>query len=139
MPYSKIWIHAMWSTKNREPYISKILKPKLIAHIKENALKKNLYIDSVNCVKDHIHILLKQHPDQKLSDVLQLIKGESSFWINKNKFIEFKFSWQEEYIAISVSDSAVDKVRTYIENQEEHHKVKTFMDEYNEFIKKLDL
>lgn len=137
MPYTKLWIHLIWSTKDREAYITKELKPKLLSHIRENAKLKNIHIDFINCVKDHIHILINNHPDQKLSDVIRLIKGESSHWVNKNKLIKFKFEWQDEYIALSVSESAVDKVRNYIKNQEEHHKTKSFIDEYKEFIKKM--
>jgi REP element-mobilizing transposase RayT len=137
MPYTKLWIHLIWSTKNREPFITKELKSKLISHIKENSEIKQIHIDFINCVKDHIHILITLKPDQKLSDVIRLIKGESSFWVNKNKLIKFKFEWQDEYIAVSVSDSVVNNVRNYIKNQEEHHKTKTFMEEYKEFIKKL--
>lgn len=66
---------------------------------------------------------------------MQLIKGESSFWINKNKFTEPKFEWADEYFAVSVSESIVDKVRKYIDGQEEHHKKLTFAQEYYEFIK----
>ncbi len=127
----------IWSTKKRQPYITKELKPKLLSHIKENAFSKNIYIDTINCVKDHIHVLINLKPDQKLSDVVRLIKGESSFWINNNKLIKFKFEWQDEYIAASVSESQVDKVRNYIKNQEEHHRVKTFIEEYKNFIWKL--
>ncbi len=64
-----------------------------------------------------------------------LIKGESSFWVNKQKIIESKFEWQDEYISLSVSSSAVGKVRDYILNQEEHHKKKSFKEEYDEFLK----
>jgi REP element-mobilizing transposase RayT len=64
-----------------------------------------------------------------------LIKGESSFWVNKQKLIDQKFEWQDEYIGLSVSESAIDNVRRYIANQEEHHRKKTFMQEYNEFLK----
>lgn len=65
---------------------------------------------------------------------MQLIKGESSFWINKNGMIKEKFEWQDEYFAVSVSESMIDKVRNYIKNQEEHHSQKTFQQEYEEFI-----
>ncbi len=126
----------MWSTKNRIPLISDDLKPKLLQHIKENSIKKGFHIDFQNCVQDHIHILINLHPDQKLSDIIQLIKGESSFWINHNNLIKRKFEWQDEYIAVSVSESIVNRVRDYIKNQEEHHRKLTFMDEYNEFMKK---
>ena len=72
--------------------------------------------------------------EQTAAKVTQLIKGESSFWVNKNKLIPFKFEWQDEYIAVSVSESMVDSVRDYIKNQEEHHKIKTFQEEYDEFM-----
>jgi putative transposase len=64
-----------------------------------------------------------------------LLKGESSFWVNKNKLSNFKFEWQDEFIAVSVSESVVAKVRTYIADQEKHHKTKSFAEEYEEFIK----
>lgn len=126
----------MWSTKNRISMINNDLKPILLNHIKENSKKKNIFLDFQNCVSDHIHLLINLHPDQKLSDVIQLIKGESSYWINKENLSKTKFEWQDEYIAVSVSESIVNKVRDYIKNQEEHHKKLTFMDEYNEFIRK---
>ena len=67
---------------------------------------------------------------------MQLIKGESSFWINKNELTKNKFQWQDEYFAVSVSESIIDKVRDYIKNQETHHAKKTFEEEYDEFILK---
>lgn len=67
---------------------------------------------------------------------MQLIKGESSFWINKNELTKSKFEWQDEYFAVSVSESIIDKVRNYIKNQESHHSKKTFQEEYDEFISK---
>lgn len=71
-----------------------------------------------------------------ISKAAQLIKGESSYWLNTNKLCKFKFEWQDEYIALSVSESVIPKVRVYIDNQEEHHRKKTFMEEYSEFIKR---
>ena len=65
-----------------------------------------------------------------------MLKGESSFWINKTGLCKEKFEWQDEYFAVSVSDSGVDKVRTYIKNQEAHHTKKTFQQEYDEFMEK---
>jgi putative transposase len=65
---------------------------------------------------------------------MQLIKGESAFWINKEALTTQKFEWQDEYFAVSVSESVVNKVREYIKNQEKHHKYKTFQQEYDEFI-----
>jgi putative transposase len=67
---------------------------------------------------------------------MQLLKGESSFWINKHKLCKQKFEWQDDYFAVSVSESILDRVREYIKNQETHHKKKSFKQEYNEFIEK---
>jgi putative transposase len=74
--------------------------------------------------------------DQTIQKVVQLIKGESSFWINNNKLCQEKFEWQDEYFAVSVSESMVDTVRNYIKNQEEHHSKQTFLEEYKEFMAK---
>jgi REP element-mobilizing transposase RayT len=65
-----------------------------------------------------------------------LLKGESSYWINKNKIFKTKFEWQDEYFAVSVSESSVNRVRDYIKDQENHHKKKSFNDEYQEFIRR---
>jgi len=134
MPYTKVMLHFIWSTKNRQPLISKELKPLLLEHIKENSVRKGIFIDCLNCVDDHIHLLISLGTEQTIAKVALLIKGESSFWINKQKLTKQKFEWQEEYIALSVSESAISKVRNYIAKQEEHHRKKTFAQEYDEFL-----
>ncbi|MCH7723795.1 MAG: IS200/IS605 family transposase [Bacteroidetes bacterium] len=136
MPYIKIWIHLIFSTKNGDKLISKQLKPQLLKHIKENSIKKNMYIDFMNCVSDHIHLLISLNSEQTISKVTRLIKGQSSHWINNYNLIPNKFEWQDEYIAVSICHSQVNMVRDYIKNQEEHHRKKTFQEEYDEFIKK---
>lgn len=134
MPYIKVLIHFIWSTKNRQHLISNDLKPLLLQHIKENSIKKEIFIDTLNCVSDHIHLLVSLGSEQTIAKSAMLIKGESSFWVNKQKLIKTHFEWQDEYIALSVSYSAIDKVRSYIQNQDEHHKKKTFTEEYEEFL-----
>ncbi len=134
MPYTKVLIHYIWSTKNREHLINKELKPLLLEHIKENSIKKDIFIDTMNCVSDHIHLLVSLGTEQTIAKIAMLIKGESSFWVNKKQIRQTKFEWQDEYIALSVSYSAIEKVRSYILNQEEHHKKKTFKEEYEEFL-----
>ena len=138
MPFTNILIHYIWSTKNREKSITKKLKPVLLKHIKSNSIEKGIFIDTMNCVEDHIHLLISLGRDQSVSKVAQLIKGESAHWLNladNHESIKRKFEWQDEYMAISVSQSVADKVRTYIQHQEEHHQNKTFQQEYNEFMK----
>ncbi|MEJ2546100.1 MAG: IS200/IS605 family transposase [Calditrichaceae bacterium] len=136
MPFVRIWIHLIWSTKNREKLVTEELKPVLINHILENAKKKEIYVDKINCVEDHCHMLLSLGRSQRISEIAFLIKGESSHWINTNKLCKSRFEWQEEYIAVSVSDSQIEKVRAYIKNQNEHHRKRSFKYEYELFTKK---
>lgn len=137
MPYIKIYIHLVWSTKNWMPHLdSEELRKKVWQHIKENAKEKNIFIDHINGHKDHCHCLISLGSDQTIQKVVQLIKGESSFWINKYQLTKQKFEWQDEYFAVSVSESVIEKVRNYIRKQEEHHKKATFQEEYDEFIHK---
>ena len=137
MPFVKIWIHAVWATKSRTKLLNKEIRPKVFEHIHQNALKKEIFMDCVNGHIEHVHCLFRLKNDQTISKVMQLIKGESSFWVNKQKLIKSKFEWQDEYFAISVSESQVKAVRKYILNQEEHHKKKTFKQEYDEFIQNM--
>jgi putative transposase len=135
MPFIKVYIHFVWSTKNRVPLLnSKEIRQKVWNHIKENAHKKGIFIDYVNGYSDHCHCLVSMNSNQTIQQIMQLIKGESSFWINKHLITEQKFEWQDEYYAGSVSESMIETVRNYIKNQEEHHLNKTFNQEFDEFI-----
>ena len=135
MPYTKVYIHFVWTTKNRIPFLDTYdLRKKLWDHIRENAKAKGIFIDSINGYKEHCHCLISLGIDQSISKVMQLLKGESAYWMNKNQLLKYKFEWQDEYFAVSVSESALDKVRTYIGNQEQHHRKETFKQEYDELI-----
>ena len=136
MPYINIWIHTIWSTKNRFPFLHETIRPQIFAHIRENADRKGIHLDFINGHKEHVHSLISLNADQSIAEVARLLKGESSNWINKQKLTSTHFNWQEEYMAVSVSYSAVNKVRDYIKNQEEHHRKMTFKEEYELFIKK---
>ena len=135
MAYVKNWLHCVWGTKKRIPYLSEVIRKEVIDHIRANAKEKDIYIDIINGYKEHLHCLISLDPDMALSKVIQLLKGESSYWINKNGLTSIKFGWAVEYYAVSVSESHVPNVRRYIKNQEEHHKYKTWQEEYDEFIK----
>ncbi len=136
MAFVKIWVHFVWTTKKRQPYITKKVKKELINHINENAVKKDIYIDSIDGDKEHLHGLISLGAKQSVAEIAQLLKGESSHWINEENLVRGKFEWQDEYFAVSVSESVFPKVRKYIRNQEEHHKVKPFSEEYDEFMRK---
>ena len=136
MSYVRIWVHCVWGTKNRQPFLTNNNKKTLIDHIRENADMKDIYIDFINGHREHLHCLLSLNKEQSIANVMQLIKGEASFWINKNALTKTKFSWADEYYAVSVSQTHVNKVREYIKNQGEHHRKKTWQDECDEFITK---
>jgi putative transposase len=126
MPWVKVWLHFVWSTHNRTPFLSDDVRVRVFNHIRENARKKDIYIDLINGYLDHVHALISLGTDQTLASVMQLVKGESSFWINKNGLTKTKFAWQDEYFVASVSPSSIEKVRRYIANQERHHALVSF-------------
>jgi len=134
MSYVKIMIHAVWGTKNRENLILPEIRPILLSHIRENAKLKEIYIDTLNSQSDHVHCLFGLNADMAVSKALNLIKGESSYWANKQKLTKNKFEWADDYFAASVSESQLDKVRHYITEQDEHHRKHTFNEEYENFL-----
>ena len=135
MPFVSVHIHFVWSTKKRVPYLeTENIRGVMWQHIRDNGKTKGLFIDFVNGHKEHCHCLVSLGAEQTISKVMQLIKGESAFWFNKQGLINNKLEWQDEYFAISVSQSLLNQVREYIKNQEDHHKNKTFQQEYDEFI-----
>lgn len=139
MPHIQVYIHFVWSTKNRMPHLhSPELRKKVWKHILENAKSKGIFVDFVNGYSDHCHCLVSLGTDQSLKTVMQLIKGESSYWINKNHLMAQKFEWQDDYYASSISPAKLNVVRKYIKNQEEHHRKKSFQEEYQELIQQYD-
>lgn len=134
MAFVKVYIHAVWGTKKRYPFLTKEIRDKVITHIKENANSKQIYIDRLNGYTDHLHCLFGLNADTSIAKTLQLLKGESAYWINKQLLTKTKFEWADEYYASSVSESELVSIRTYIVNQEEHHKKVLFSHEYEEFI-----
>jgi len=119
--------------------LDKKIRSELFLHIKQNAKKKNIFIDTIGGHNEHIHVLISLDPTQTISNILNLIKGESSHWLNKSQLIKEKFEWQDEYFAVTVSPSTIDKVREYILNQEIHHQKKTFAQEFEAFVKSCGL
>jgi putative transposase len=134
MSHVKIWIHAVWGTKNRHPFLTKEIKAKVISHIKENARTKEIFISRLDGHTEHLHALIGLNAEMSISKTMQLIKGESAFWINKNNITPLKFAWADEYYAVSVSESHLPRLNAYIKNQEEHHKKATSAEEYERFM-----
>jgi REP element-mobilizing transposase RayT len=128
-------IHAVWSTKNREAIITPSVKTLLLDNIRDNAMKKGIFIDTINCRPEHFHCLFGLNATMSVSTALNLMKGESSNWMNKQKLFKNKFQWADEYFAASVSESQLPKVRAYIRNQDEHHRKIIFAEEFEKFIR----
>ncbi|TKK68071.1 transposase [Ilyomonas limi] len=135
MSYIKIWIHAVWGTKNRLPLLKEPVLSQVCKHILDNAKEKGIYINTINGYDEHLHILMLLKHDCSISKQMQLLNGESAFWINKNSVTKANFEWADKYFAASVSDDKIDKVRAYICNQQEHHKRYTFAEEYKLFLR----
>lgn len=94
---------------------------------------------AINSMPDHLHLFFGFRPDQSLSDLMRIVKSESSEWINKENYTPVKFRWQEGYGAFSYSRSHIDIVVKYIANQDEHHKKMTFTEEYKTLLEKFGI
>ena len=113
----------------------KELRTKIFSHIEENAKKKEIYLDCINGIADHVHTLISLKADQTVAKTAQLLKGESSHWLNEENRYPCHFEWQDDYIALSVSDSHVAVVREYIRNQEDHHRKKSLAEEFENLLR----
>lgn len=136
MSFIKVYVHYVWSTKNRCHLLNSDIRVEVFKHIKENAINKNIFIDFINGYTDHVHCFISLDDDLSIGKIAHLIKGESSHWINQNKLTKEKFEWQDEYLAVGIGDEKISVVRNYIANQEEHHKKVTFQEEYDKFIER---
>ena len=136
MPFIRIWVHCVWATKNRSVMLDREVRSSLFGHIFQYASNNGIFIDRINGGNDHVHLLISLGSEQNISKVIQQLKGESTFWINRSGLLPFRFEWQNDYFAVSVSESQLDTVRKYIDEQVEHHRVKSFAEEYREFIEK---
>ncbi|MCA9195787.1 MAG: IS200/IS605 family transposase [Planctomycetales bacterium] len=125
-----ILLHVVFSTKWRKPLISETWQDDLFAYIAAAAREHQAISLCAGGTQDHIHLLLKTHPKFAIASTIQLIKANSSRWINQERKTNGKFSWQRGYGAFSVSESMVDTVKSYIANQREHHRLRSFREEY---------
>lgn len=113
MSFVRVWLHIVFSTKNREPVLSKPIRAKLFQHIKENCKEKEIYLRAINGYTEHVHCLVALNRNQTIAQLVQLIKGEASFWLNQQNLIEGKFSWQDDYFAVSVSESQLKRATSF--------------------------
>jgi putative transposase len=137
--YSRLWIHLVWETLNREPMLNKKAAAKASSFLKDYSLQKGIYMKINYFNADHTHALIDLPTRYSIEEVIKLFKGGSSHWINHNKLLRGRFAWGLGYGAFSVSHSDVGRVAAYIANQEEHHRKRTWTEEYQLFVKKFGL
>ena len=134
--YNCCYIHYVFSTKRREPWITPELQERLFPYMGGVANAHNMQTIRVGGIEDHVHHLVSLPTTISLAKAIQLIKGNSSKWIH-DTFPQYRhFEWQEGYGAFSVSVSHVEATVAYIDNQREHHRAKTFEGEYLQFLRK---
>jgi len=121
-----MWVHLVWAVKNRQNLITERLKPVLYDKFIDIGEENGYLIREVNGVEDHIHFLIMLDPIHKISDIVKNLKGATSHWINEQTLTDTVFEWQSGYGAFTVSSFMVEKVRSYIQNQEQHHLDKDF-------------
>lgn len=137
--FSQIYIQVVFAVKGRENLISEQWQSELHKYISGIIKAKEQKPIIVNGVDDHIHCFIGLKPAMAISDLVRDIKNNSSKFINERKFVKGKFQWQEGYGAFSYSHSQIEQVYNYILNQKEHHKKRTFKEEYIDFLNKFEI
>ena len=134
--FTQIYIQFVFAVQNRISLIQAEWKDELYKYITGIVQNNGHKLIAINGIANHVHIFIGYKPNQLIPDLMQDVKGSSSKWINEKRFVKGKFSWQEGYGAFSYSNSQIDSVVKYINDQEMHHKKHTFREEYILLLKK---
>ena len=137
--FSQIYIQVIFAVKARNSLIGKEWEEELYRYITGIVQNKGQKMLAIQGIPNHIHFLIGMKPSCCLSDLVREVKKSSNSFIKEKKFSKFKFDWQEGYGAFSYSHSALDNVIAYVMNQKEHHKKRTFKEEYMEFLNKFEI
>jgi len=137
--FSQIYIQIVFAVKGRQSLIHSSWEEELYKYITGIISNKGQKLLAINGVSNHIHIFIGMKPSCRLSDLVREIKKSSNSFIKEKGFTRYKFEWQEGYGAFSYSHSSIDNVIKYINNQKEHHRKRTFKEEYLHFLKKFDI
>jgi putative transposase len=137
--YTQIHIQIVFAVQNRVSLIGKDWKDELYKYVTGIIQNNNHKLLAINGMPDHVHILIGMRPTQSITNLVQMIKGDSSRWINEKKFVAGKFSWQEGYGAFSYEKSQVPRMIKYIQTQEEHHQERSFIDEYRVLLETFEI
>ena len=137
--YTQIHIQCVAAVKYRKALIATEWKEQLHKYITGIVQKNGHKMIAINSMPDHLHFMFGYRPSQSLSDLMQFVKGDSSEWLNDNRISKWNFRWQGGYGAFSYSKSQIPIIANYIHNQEEHHRKKTFLEEYEELLNEFEI
>ncbi len=137
--FSQIYIQTVFAVESRMSLIRPEFKEDLYKYITGIVRNQGQKLISINGMPDHLHILIGLRPSMALADLVREIKADSSNFVNRNKWVRGKFSWQEGHGAFSYGHSQLDTIIRYIQNQEKHHSRRTFKDEYLTLLRKFDI
>ena len=137
--YTQLYIHLIFAVEHRDRLIDPSFKEELQKYITGTLQNKGNKLLAINVMPDHSHIFLGLDPVNAISNLVGITKKSSCDFINEKKWLQGKFNWQEGYGAFSYSHSQIDSVIKYINNQEQHHKKKTFKDEYLKMLKSFNV
>lgn len=132
-------IHLVFSTKNREPVLAEAVRLPLSAYASAVLRELDSHVIAINAWRDHVHILFTLSKNHSLAQVVMEVKRATSKWIKTQGTGFRKFHWQSGYGAFSIGQSGVEEVKTYIANQAEHHRVKSFEEEFRSFLKRYEI
>ncbi len=137
--FSQIYIQTVFAVKRRENLLNKAWRSEVFKYMTGIIKNKGQKPIIINGVTDHVHLFIGMKPSMALADLMRDVKNNSTNFINENRWLPGKFRWQEGYGAFSYSHSQIDKVYRYILHQEEHHKKRTFREEYLEFLDRYEI
>jgi REP element-mobilizing transposase RayT len=137
--YTQLYIQCVFAVEDRTSLIKSDWKDELYKYITGIVQTNKHKLIAINGIANHIHVFIGYKPHLLIPELLKDIKGSSSKWINQKGIIRGKFKWQAGYGAFSYSHSQIDSVVKYIRNQEQHHKRKSFQEEYRELLKRFDI
>jgi putative transposase len=132
-------VHLVFSTKNREPIFTEAVRDPLCSYASAAFRDLDSHVIAMNAWRDHVHILFALSRNHSLAQVVMEVKRATSKWIKTQGAVFAKFHWQNGYGAFSIGQSGVDEVKAYIANQAEHHRVKTFEEEFRSFLKRYQI
>ena len=137
--YTQIYIQFVFAVQNRASLIHPEWEDDLYKYITGIIQNKSHKMIAINGMPDHLHMFIGFQPVDYISELIKVVKGESSKWVKENAFVNGRFKWQAGYGAFSYSRSRIDRVYQYIMNQKEHHQTRSFLEEYKELLKKFDV